>query len=902
MTVHETPEDADFNTNKIVVTNAYDSSHLTIQTLYIRVQSGQTECYDVVELKLIANPTPVAVTPAPYALCDDGASDNDGKAIFNLTTRAAEVLGSLDPALYSVSYYRNLADVQAGIPIGNPVTFLSESTDVYLKVTNNTTGCFTVVKLKLIVNALPGAVQPTEPLRLCDVTAPLMDGIEVFDLTTVILSIIGTQQGIVVTFHHSYADAQSNTGAIATPDAYPSGPAVETVFVRVTVEATGCYRIVLQDLKVEPLPVILKPTQDVLTVCDTDGNGIGEFNLEDLIEDMKNGEPNIDITFHHTLEDAQNGNNPIGNTTDYINSDPYLEYIYVRVVNTVTGCINGEVYQLSLIVEPAVQAPALGPLTLCDEDANNQDQKTFFNLSQQDAVIYTALNAAPGSLTIHYFIDEASARAGAPRITTPGHYFGSNDQVIWVRVEGANGCFSVTSFTLKVNKPLLLTTPGMLAVCNEALPNDGQAVFDLTVKNNEILGPLGVGKGYTVAYYESNPKTNPLASPIATPTAYTNPAPPAGNPKTLYVVVTSKEGCKSYTTLTIKVLPLPMPDTTPDDLVMCNEDNSADGKEEFDLTRAEADIRNNDTQSLISYYSTQADAEAGINKIAVPTAYLSATGSVWVRMESNTNNPADPKCYQVVELKLIVNPLPAIGDANGNVPAYAICEPNTNGFAEFDLNSHIEAILGANSATDYDIEFYLDQAALDAGTALPRLYTNTTPNSQNILVVVTNKATGCTITKPLQLLVEESAVANPIVITTTPLFTCDDDGVNDGFHDFDLTVVEAEVLGTQNPADYKVTYHLSEADADSDAQPQGLNPITSPTTFINTIQSGQTIWVRVTNMSTVSKCHAIISFDIEVEQLPEPKPQGGTICVDKQTEEVVRTYEITTGLDEATHG
>jgi gliding motility-associated-like protein len=170
-------------------------------------------------------------------------------------------------------------------------------------------------------------------------------------------------------------------------------------------------------------------------------------------------------------------------------------------------------------------------------------------------------------------------------------------------------------------------------------------------------------------------------------------------------------------------------------------------------------------------------------------------------------------------------------------------------------------------------------------------------NSQTILVLVTNIATGCSITKPLQLLVEESAIANPIIVTSTPLFTCDDDGVNDGFHEFDLTLVESEVLGTQNPNLYKVTYHLSEADADSDVAPQGINPIVNPTTFINTVMNGQTIWVRITNMSTVSKCHDITNFNIEVEQLPEPKIQGGTICIDKLTDNPISTYVIDTGLD-----
>src|SRR5690606_9905463 len=142
------------------------------------------------------------------------------------------------------------------------------------------------------------------------------------------------------------------------------------------------------------------------------------------------------------------------------------------------------------------------------------------------------------------------------------------------------------------------------------------------------------------------------------------------------------------------------------------------------------DIRNNDDTAIITFHTTPQDAELGVNAIAAPTAYPSASGSVWVRMQANTNNPADPGCYQVVELQLLVNPLPALGDADGNVKPYAICKVDTNGFAEFDLNSHIENILGDNSGEEYDIEFYLDQAALNAGTALPRLYTNETPNHQ----------------------------------------------------------------------------------------------------------------------------------------------------------------------------
>jgi gliding motility-associated-like protein len=62
-----------------------------------------------------------------------------------------------------------------------------------------------------------------------------------------------------------------------------------------------------------------------------------------------------------------------------------------------------------------------------------------------------------------------------------------------------------------------------------------------------------------------------------------------------------------------------------------------------------------------------------------------------------------------------------------------------------------------------------------------------------------------------------------------------------------------------------------------------------------------TIWAVITNTSTQSKCSDKTSFTITVERLPVPVITGGTICVDKSTDAVVRPLLIDTGLDGATH-
>ncbi|MCO6148914.1 hypothetical protein NHE85_12545, partial [Flavobacterium sp. NRK1] len=500
--------------------------------------------------------------------------------------------------------------------------------------------------------------------------------------------------------------------------------------------------------------------------------------------------------------------------------------------------------------------------------------KRRVDLTVQNAVIADALGLTiPDDLIVEYYTTETGANSGlANRITNPATYMGSDQQVIWVRVEDpVTGCYSVESFMLIFNAPHALTTPSPLAICNEALPNDGQAEFDLTVREDQLLGPSGIGQGYTVEYYESDPRVDTGAIAIADPEHYTNPAPPQGNPKTLFVKVTTQDGCVSYTTLTIKVLPLPTPDTTPDALVLCDDNGDGDGVEEFDLTQAAADIKDNGSNYILTYYTTQEDAQNEVNPIADPSAYESGTGSVWVRVALDTHNPAEPMCAQIVELPLIVNPLPPVAD----LEPFAHCEQNTDGAYDFNIQEYVNNALGGNEADEYDVDFFEDAALTTP--AVPVTAYPVTGGSGTVYVRVTNNDTGCMIVKELSLLVEEGAIANPI---TTVFDECDYDGANDGIiSTWDLTVVEGEVLGTQDPAGYEVTYYTSLEDAESYE-----NAIATPEAYTNTIADDQTIWVRVTNTATLSKCHDITTFTLHVERLAEPVITGengsNTVCVD----------------------
>src|SRR5690606_39762141 len=114
------------------------------------------------------------------------------------------------------------------------------------------------------------------------------DGYQVFDLNSRVGMILNGQSSITVTFHDTYADAQSGSNAYTDTDGHLNNePYVETVFVRVETE-DGCYVITLMDLVVEPLPILVSPSEPI-TSCDGDGDGFGVVNLEDILEEMLNG-------------------------------------------------------------------------------------------------------------------------------------------------------------------------------------------------------------------------------------------------------------------------------------------------------------------------------------------------------------------------------------------------------------------------------------------------------------------------------------------------------------------------------------------------------------------------------------------------------------------------------------
>ncbi|WP_243473093.1 choice-of-anchor L domain-containing protein [Winogradskyella sp. MH6] len=839
VTYHETFANAENGVDAVDTTVDYNNIVVDTQTLYARVESATiaTDCATIVELQLIVEPTPQIIEPTPLEECDDASAD--GFATFDLTSKAEELLNGLDPAQYAVSYYETEDNAnQANNPIANPAAYANTTANtqiIWIRVedTNTVEGCYKVTSLELIVNPLPVLVQPM-PLELCDVNNP-GDEQEAFTLENAEAEILNGQNGITLTYYETQMDADNATNPIVSP--YVNTSNAQTIYVRAENDVTGCYSTITVTLRVDPIPSP-EPDPDPIEVCDDDNDGFAEFDLEIRTVEITNGEPDVVITYHETQEEAEQGINAI--TGLYTNIVADNQMIYVRSENTITGCYSLTQNTLELIVVPSPEVPTnLDPLEICDD---NNDGIAQFDLTQRDADILGT--QAPTEVTLTYHVTAADAETGNNPIINEGNYTNTiNPQTIYVRLyNSTTGCQDTGEFEIIVQLPPEPVQPTPLELCDDLdeVPGDEMTVFDLTVKDTEITGG---NASWDVDYYETNADAQAQTNVIADPTQYTNASVnglPA-NPQTLYVVVTDTDtGCVAYTTMTIRVLPNPTP--TPSgqlpDLELCDDTNTGDGVEVFDLTENEVLILNGEAGVTPTYHETSEDAYAGENAIADPTQYTNVdtpAQDIYVRVTNDVTG-----CYAVVDFTIHVYPLPEVVA----VTDFIQCELNTDGFDSFDLTTKDEEVLNGQDPTRYIVTYHETLADAEAEmNALVSPYTNIS-NPQEIYVTITDNVTGCSIsTQRFNLQVDEAAQANPDMVDII-YEECDDNVETDGdpsndSTQFTLSTQDEFILDGQDPTNYIVTYFATEDDANLN-----VNPL--PDLYENVVNP-QVIYARVDN-------------------------------------------------------
>jgi gliding motility-associated-like protein len=142
---------------------------------------------------------------------------------------------------------------------------------------------------------------PVDDIITCDDNSA--DGIEDFDLEMQTAGVLGTQAAtdFNVTYHLTLAEAQADTGALASPYTNISNP--QTIFVRIEdANAEFCFATTSFDL------IISGPTPTAasipLEVCDDDTDGISDFDLAAHSINILDGQSATDFTVSYYATEA----------------------------------------------------------------------------------------------------------------------------------------------------------------------------------------------------------------------------------------------------------------------------------------------------------------------------------------------------------------------------------------------------------------------------------------------------------------------------------------------------------------------------------------------------------------------------------------------------------------------
>lgn len=244
---------------------------------------------------------------------------------------------------------------------------------------------------------------------------------------------------------------------------------------------------------VEPLPEINNPT---IVQCDVDPE-----NSEDGVttSNLRQFEQDVDIVYEYfaTINDRTN-DNPIEDPGSFINTIPFGQTIYYRIVNN-QGCTNSG--ELQLQIRPVVFSENVQTIFYsCDEDPSDHVLIGIFDLGEIGKMNY------PDNEVNFYenLADVTLEQNQLPEI------YASETAVIYARLENGNQCQDVLEISLVVHLTPKFSMPENYLLCTDdpSLTVIGPEGFDaytyykIAGNSNEIIATDRVTDILEIGDYE----------------------------------------------------------------------------------------------------------------------------------------------------------------------------------------------------------------------------------------------------------------------------------------------------------------------------------------------------------------------------------------------------------------
>lgn len=230
----------------------------------------------------------------------------------------------------------------------------------------------------------------------------------------------------------------------------------------------------------------------------------------------------------------------------------------------------------------------------------------------------------PGNYIFTYYVLGSSTPIANP---TSFQYSGNTTIKVVVKDPTSTLCDNGDG-VIQLNPTPFAATDATLSGCNNN--NAGTATFDLNTA--AVTTVAGVTKEFYPTLYDLNNGTNQITNP----SAYASAA-------TIYVKVTTPQGCVSTSKITLNIYPVVVVNDV--ELKSCFIETNP-SMASFNLTGAVV------SQGGLTkeYYPSLTDAISGTNAISTPAAYIAPNGVVYIKVFNGNG------CYSIAKVTLTVIP------------------------------------------------------------------------------------------------------------------------------------------------------------------------------------------------------------------------------------------------------
>ncbi len=411
-----------------------------------------------------------------------------------------------------------------------------------------------------------------------------------------------------------------------------------------------------------------------------------------------------------------------------------------------------------------------------------------------------------------------------------------------------------------------------LNICDE----DGIVSFDFEGPESQILGTQNP-VSFNVKYYASQSEAETNVNPLSLPYQNTEAS------ETIFVRIenTANSSCFDTTSFQLTVFDSPIANAV-DEFEVCDDlsdGDDANGQTEIMLTDFDSEVIGTQDPALfdVSYHESLAEAQTNTNPLSSPYYNNSPFNyQIFVRLQNNLKTD----CFDTTEFTVNVYATPTANLASD----LEVCDDDEDGVVAFDFAETQTQILGGQDATNFNLTYHssLNEAETNVNPlSLP--YQNTEA-SETIFVRIENTAnSSCFDTTSFQLTVFDSPIANAV----DEFEVCDDlsDGDDaNGQTEIMLTDFDSEVIGTQDPALFDVSYHESLAEAQTNT-----NPLSSP--YYNSSPFNYQIFVRLQN-NLKTDCFDTTEFTVNVYAIPQASNANLIQCDEDGTNDGLTTFNL----------